>query len=253
MIQEIDTEPFGNTALKTKLKKERTLAQNEYVLAAISDQLEVNSVTPAEPGSLIAKVHAHILSSKVLAAEVAAVVQNIKNVLNPPTKSDQSDDEEDEENSEIPSRPRKVVKKPSTSRDGDAVGLPSDVSVSGDQLEENLEAVNQDDDHIDDDGWESGSVDGGVESDEDGDESEGGDSSEGEVVSRPSKGTKVQSSQATKTSKPTTTSSNSTFLPSLSVGFTRGDSDASDVDEVEVNAADGGARKNRRGLRARRA
>jgi len=44
----------------------------------------------------------------------------------------------------------------------------------------------------------------------------------------------------------------STFLPSLSVGFTRGDSDVSDWSDAEANAADS-ARKNRRGQRARRA
>ena len=43
----------------------------------------------------------------------------------------------------------------------------------------------------------------------------------------------------------------STFLPSLAVGFTRGDSD-SDWSDGEANVADG-VRKNRRGQRARRA
>lgn len=44
----------------------------------------------------------------------------------------------------------------------------------------------------------------------------------------------------------------SAFLPSLAAGFTAGDSDASDHDDITFEATDG-LRKNRRGQRARRA
>lgn len=252
--QDLDPEPFGNTALATKLKKDRTLAQDEHVLSALSAELEANLVTPAIPGSAAAKVQAHILSSKALAAEVATIVQNLKNALNPPAITEQADDEHEEEDIDVPPREsaklQPSIKKLSISRKEDDDRLPSDASTSRDELEEDLEVVDEDGEEIDDGGWESGSLDGGVESDED---SDSDDSSGDEDVQRPSNKAKVQPAQSSKSSKPTTTSSSSTFLPSLSVGFTRGDSDASDVDEEEVNAADGGARKNRRGQRARRA
>lgn len=243
--------------MKTKLRKDRTLVQNEHVLAVISAELEGSLVTPAEPGSSAAKVYAHILSSKALAAEVATVIQNIKTFLNPPVKTKRLIDDEEEESEEdidIPPRPRKAskaessIKKVSIPLNEDAGSEPSNASTSGDGLEASLEVVDEDDVDIDDGGWESGSVNGGADSDED---TEDGDLSD-ENVERPSHKASVQSSRASK-SKPITSSANSTFLPSLSVGFTRGDSDASDIEEVDVDAADGGARKNRRGQRARRA
>lgn len=63
----------------------------------------------------------------------------------------------------------------------------------------------------------------------------------GKKVALPAKDTKGKSKATAE----------STFLPSLSVGFTRGDSDASDLSDEEVKVAD--MRKNRRGQRARRA
>lgn len=46
----------------------------------------------------------------------------------------------------------------------------------------------------------------------------------------------------------------STFLPALNVGYTRGDSDASSVDDSTCDRVDREmGRKNRRGQRARRA
>lgn len=120
-------------------------------------------------------------------------------------------------------------------------------------------------DEVDEAGWESGSVSGGDEnikpsarlapdSDSEGDES---------VPVRPTKKTKIKEVKA-KPSKtqpqPSKKLTSSTFLPSLSTGFTRGGSDDSDPDddfgeglEDIIGKGKTGERKNRRGQQARRA
>ncbi|KAI0072861.1 Bud-site selection protein [Panus rudis PR-1116 ss-1] len=266
IVKEIDHEPFGNTALKTKLKKDKLLSSNPHIISAISSELESNLVSPAEPKSNLAKVQAHMLSSKVLAAEVTAVVERLRNVINPPPKSvdDEGDGgegadegEEGEVEEEKLSRPKKVAKVVSASDD-------EDESEDGEGSELHPKVVlEEDDEAIDDGGWESGSVHESESAESEGDDSEDdSDSDSRKPKSKPpTNTTKSQTAKPSATapkpkasSKPTATpTASSTFLPSLSVGFTRGDSDASDIDEAEINAADGGVRKNRRGQRARRA
>ncbi|CAL1713097.1 unnamed protein product [Somion occarium] len=261
IIKVIDHEPFGNTALKTKLKKDKLLAQNEHVIAAISTELEANLIAPTTPGSPAAKVHAHILSSKALAAEVTSVVQGLRNVLSP-AKADQVPGEEDEEFN-VPEPPRKAAKiepELKTAKNADDEDE-DDTSAGSEWSEEVLNVVDKDDEEIDDGGWESGSVDGGEDSESDSDSDSDGEDENGSRLTKkqgkiapipPAKG-KDGISAAKSVIKASTSAAASTFLPSLSVGFTRGDSDASDVEDAEVDAVDGGTRKNRRGQRARRA
>lgn len=111
------------------------------------------------------------------------------------------------------------------------------------------------------DGWESGSIGGEVHSasDDDGDASPDGDSSsededsdrEEDTVKKPAGKLKSTVPKAASLkAKPKASASASTFLPSLSVGFIRGDSD-SEWSDSEDKTED--VRKNRRGQRARRA
>lgn len=123
----------------------------------------------------------------------------------------------------------------------------------------------------DDAGWESGSVDGGdarlapASSDEEsGGESddESGSQSDASSVAVPVKRTKTMpSAKATKAAKAEMAKAvtSSMFLPSLSTGFTLGDSDSDpdldpDVDGKGIVGRKGAPeRKNRRGQRARQA
>ncbi|ODN80731.1 hypothetical protein L202_02892 [Cryptococcus amylolentus CBS 6039] len=108
-------------------------------------------------------------------------------------------------------------------------------------------------------GWESGSVPGGEDSDADSDDSDA-------IPVRPAKRTKASSppAKAPKAPKPAKKEkpskadlASSVFLPSLAVGFTRGDDGDSDPDlDDDPNGVAGReqpVRKNRRGQRARQA
>jgi hypothetical protein len=116
----------------------------------------------------------------------------------------------------------------------------------------------------DDAGWESGSISGG-------DDDIASDSGDEDAISiaRPSKKSKSQPKEKEPKSKtksktksepaPSKRLTSSTFLPSLSTGFTRGGSDDSDPDddtgeglEDIIGKGRTGERKNRRGQQARR-
>lgn len=115
---------------------------------------------------------------------------------------------------------------------------------------------------VGDAGWESGSVHSEGEAGVEGLESSNDSSSESSEEEdadhqRPRKGhVKSDAKPASKAQaalKPAASASSSTFLPSLSVGFVRGDSDGSDWSGDEGDDADVAPKKNRRGQRARRA
>src|SRR5262245_23901467 len=76
-------EPIANTIFNSKLNKDRMLSANDNVQAIISKELDDNLVISASPGSPDAKVQSRLLSSKALAAEVAAVVEDLKMYLHP--------------------------------------------------------------------------------------------------------------------------------------------------------------------------
>jgi hypothetical protein len=113
---------------------------------------------------------------------------------------------------------------------------------------------------VDDAGWESGTVDDIEKSIDDGWESGSltdSNSEDGaEELAAPSTNQVSKNIIHTKVPSPTvvarSTTQQSTFLPSLSVGFIRGTSDDSDFGETEA-AGDIDFKKNRRGQRARRA
>jgi hypothetical protein len=125
------------------------------------------------------------------------------------------------------------------------------------------EGSDEDEGDVDEAGWESGSVSGGddvgpatkqiADSDSEDDEDS--------VPVRQTKKTKTKEvkSKPTKQAQPSKKLTSSTFLPSLSTGFTRGGSDDSDPDddfaeglEDIIGKGKTGERKNRRGQQARR-
>lgn len=249
--------------MKTKILKDRLLSENEAVKATISEKLSQNPVQPSPPGSSAAKVHSRVLSSKTIADAVQAVIQALKEILDPSIAAakdaELGEGDEDEEDAGLDIRPVKgkkarlaAAKEAHEDEEGD----------SGDEAEADdagwesgtIDGGDEDDDGA---GWESGSIDDGElrvtnssDEDEDADsEDDGeGDSSEDEDTPVAKPKLKTTAKPPAKEAQPKTKVGESTFLPSLAVGFTRGDSDASDLSD-----ADDAPRKNRRGQRARRA
>jgi hypothetical protein len=239
--QELEIDDIALHALRTKLNKDRILSNDERVKMASSSFS--STFSPAVPGTALAKVQSRLLSSKTLASAVAGLLDDLRTVLNPPSKdaegSESSEDEDDElASSALPTaRKKKAMPQP----------------------------VLSDEEAVDDDGWESGTVhdsDSGHE-DNTGEEPEASDqlehedrqslvgseasddeSDSGSVAAPPPK-------KARQEIKKKAGPAESTFLPSLAVGFTRGDSD-SEWSDSEAKIADG-VHKNRRGQRARRA
>lgn len=254
LLKDIDHETIANTALKTKLRKDKKLSQNEDLAAAIAQEL-THLVVPAAPGSNLAKVQGRLLSHKVLAAEVHAVVEDVRTTVFPELKAPAAPAAEDEvSDEEEPARPAKKAKVVSA----DSAEEDEDEESDADGSIDRRVAFSEDEEGADD-GWESGTVHGSDGSDEErSSEDEGGESDEAEdsddsgAEDAPAK-QKQPSSKGPAAKASTSKTGESTFLPSLSVGFTRGDSDASDLDDAEVARAEGGVRKNRRGQRARRA
>lgn len=117
-----------------------------------------------------------------------------------------------------------------------------------------------DEEEVDDAGWESGSIRDGPGAQSESEESE--DEQDEDSVDEGNNKRSTSSKQDSKLSstikgtkaKPTQTKKvgESTFLPSLAVGFTRGDSDASDFSDDD-DVGDVAPKKNRRGQRARQA
>lgn len=239
----------------TKIRKDKELSKNDDANAAVAQELSSNLVQPAAPGSHLAKVQARLLSSKALGAEVVRVIQVLKGVLHPEAKLAEKSDEDDEE-----------VPAPEPSRKKAKVASSDSNESSGEESEEDAErggvVLSEADDEVDDGGWESGSVHDDVEAQadsDDGSESESGDQQDEDEAGdedevQPQASPRVKASVSKKATDIVSKGKNaaeSTFLPSLAVGFTRGDSD-SDWSDEEANVADG-VRKNRRGQRARRA
>ncbi|KAG7443084.1 Bud-site selection protein [Guyanagaster necrorhizus] len=221
-LKGLNHEAVARTALRSKLLKDRILSGNEYVQAAMSDQLQSNLLG----GST--KVQGRILSSKVLAVEIANIIEGLRAVILPPA-------DEDVETSEPPRKMTKVEVKDGEGEDDDD---DEEEVEAGDEMGWESGTVG-DDEKENDDGWESGSLD------EDGNVDEGDDDTEVPLAGPRAKptGTKAQSKSST---------GGSTFLPSLSVGFIKGNED-SDWSESDAKAGDIEQKKNRRGQRARRA
>lgn len=224
--------------------------------AAISTQLSTNLLVAAMAGTPMSKVQSRLLSSKILATEVAAVIEDLKLILQP--KSDDTVREvevhgDNRDTEKLLERPKKAkaesiqAKQASDSNDPD-----EDESEASDKADGESGVIGTEGKAMDD-GWESGSVRSGanVVSHEDSSSTDnsgtGEEDSDDENEKPPLRPTRKESAFSQAKSK---ASAESTFLPSLSVGFIRGGSD-SEWSDSEANTAD--IRKNRRGQRARRA
>lgn len=257
-LKEVDHSVIGNTALRSRVLKDHTLRENEDIKASMEKELEGKFLTTVDAGTIHAKIQSRLLSSKILSAQITTILDSLKVLLNPALKQPR------EKITELPKsttsfnhsmsmseRPTKI-RKESNSIDIQANDISekrvpfSDVD-SERQADSGWESGSIDEEgKIDrDDGWESGSIAGIGEAEESEEDASDSDNDELTVTKakRPQK-------LAPKGSKGSSTPQ-STFLPSLSVGFVRG-SDDSDFSDAEGEAADM-PKKNRRGQRARRA
>lgn len=233
----MDPDPIGSLALSTKVRKDRVLAANSDILATFEQPAPIKHDT----GSPSATVHSRVLSSKVLATEVTSAINKLRHFLDPQLLDKLESPTTEHKETERLSKKLKIEPKKAK----------TELKASESKQE------------LEDDGWESGSIhdemvgielepkrihkssgESDQESNDELDASSSEDSSDNDLdISH----TKL------KPSKPSKSTTQSTFLPSLSVGFIRGDSDSdwSDGDD-DPNDKHGG-RKNRRGQRARRA
>ena len=200
------------------------LSANEHVQSALEQELDSSTLGSAAPGSVAARVQAKLLSSKLIALSISAVVDDLRAILHPLTGTD-----EPEEDKGSHKKAKNVV----SDADGD-VEMDVDEEEPGQEQEEEEGSESGtigDDEREQDDGWESGSLSGS-----------------------PEVGPMLQDDEDEAMAPAyEKASGTSTFLPSLSVGFVRrgpADSDWSDGDE---KAGDIPRRKNRRGQRARQA
>jgi BUD22 len=215
-------------------------------LLASTDALKLSlasakfTTTIADAEAIHIKVESRLLSSKILAAEAHAAVKGLRAVLEPGMTTTPRGDARaleahghlergDEENGQaVAARLRLKL----THGDGSGEG----------GIREALkpEEVDEVDDMIGGDGWESGSIDGHEDMESDDDE-----------PNLPRKQPKSSAPQLG-IQDPSSSAAASTFLPSLSVGYIRGDSD-SDFDDPSDGETAASGKKNRRGQRARQA
>jgi hypothetical protein len=226
----------------------------------MENELAGKFLTAVNTGTVHSKIQSRLLSSKILSAQITTILDSLKVLLNPALKQPREKTAEPPKITTIfdhfapmSDRPTKV-RKESASIDIQANDFPEKrtpfVDVDSErQTDSGWESgsVNEEGEPDRDDGWESGSIAGsGFEAEES--EEDGSDSDNEEL-----RVTKAKHSQkpAPKATKGPSSTLQSTFLPSLSVGFVRG-SDDSEFSDAEGQAADM-PKKNRRGQRARRA
>lgn len=175
--------------------------------------------------------------------EVAAAVDDLKAVLRPKTK-ETTELQSEGGAAESTERPKKIKKGGATKERGQVLVVEgtSDIDAAGeDEADWDAESAGGDHEEGDADGWESGSVHSRSAHKEDDTSSDDDSNDLGSQASPPKKPSD---------SKAKAPAAKSQFLPSLSVGFIRGDSD-SDFSDTEANPVN--VRKNRRGQQARRA
>ena len=229
--------------------------------AAISAQLSTNLLVPVVVGTPLSKVQSRLLSSKTLATEVAAVIEDLKLILQPKSDDTAHEVEVHGDNHDAAKLLEHPMKAKAESIQAKHASDSDDPNEDEDELEEPDKAGRESggidaDEEVTDEDWESGSVRSGANvvghedsfsTDNSGTEEEEVDSDE-ENEKPPPRPTRKES--AIPQAKSVASVVESTFLPSLSVGFIRGDSD-SEWSDSEAKTTE--IRKNRRGQRARRA
>lgn len=231
-MQHLDVEYTRNTAFITKIRKNMQLRTSDVIQVAIDEEIGPNLLAQAQAGTPAYRAQSRLLSSRTLAEQVANAVKSLELILDP------SQAENGISRKDMLKKARAAKNSASSSAAGDKTRTVTKANDDADDAEI---------------GWESGSVGSRNEEWESGTIEEDARSvSHDEMADDPSDEEIQYSTTPKSASHEKSSRLQSTFLPSLSVGFVRGNSDDSDLDESEANAADPG-RKNRRGQRARQA
>ncbi|KAI5122796.1 hypothetical protein M0805_000139 [Coniferiporia weirii] len=243
----IDHEHIAVRALRSKINKDAVLSRNQSFQDVVASELKFpDGTNPAEVMPQRASVVNRLLSSKVLAQEISRLVQTLRTVLGEGAKDKGtqviSEDDIAEEVEEDPAKGMDAVASDDDSEPEEAEGNSNGSWGGFDDEDEDAseqEAV--------DDGWESGSV----HSQDSDDVQSSSTSIEGSRPVSPVPQKALKKARPAPERKPEK-AGESTFLPSLSVGFVAGGSD-SEWSDAEADLADSPMKKNRRGQRARKA
>ena len=220
-------------------------------MTAMNIEFEGSLIVLAEPGSIVARIQSRLLSSKILSVQVATSLEALKVLLNPALKQNGAENNAQASSDKGVERPSKLRK---------AISMLTFQSTNLiTKVPPRLDDTDQD--ANDGAGWESGSIEepddewesediGPNDTQEEDEEDASCQDSESEDDELK---VKLKSKLLGNPAKSSSSINESTFLPSLSVGFIRGGSDDSDWSETEGKSTDLDPKKNRRGQRARRA
>lgn len=222
-------------ALRSKIRKDPELSHLAECEAALQSELsQVND----EPNSMTKEfiaVRSRLLSSKVLAKDIADIIIKLRSATGMESDKLKEDDINAHSGSEEDLEASNHDSWEGFQGEGSGGEIHTDV-----QDESTIDNV----DGEDATGWESGSVVSSNSNDE--------VSSSEKSIASPEKRSRKAQLGSSKTSEMKAGKGESAFLPSLSVGFIDGHSD-SDWSDAEANVADAPIKKNRRGQRARKA
>lgn len=246
-LKHMDCKQIANTALSTKIKKDKKLLDHSLVQSAVSAELISNALPPVPSGTPKAKAQSRLLSSKLLATEIAGVLEALRDYLNP--SSDMGKTSDDNQTVVLGSAKRReetnrmnnpISASDSDSDEGYSIGSHDDEERVAENDSRQSGTVSDEPSAVE--GWESGGVH---------------DNSDYDKVSEEVSDIDDQATSLSDTEMPTQKSLSlsegaSVFLPTLSVGFARGGGSDSEFSDSEAKVADG-VKKNRRGQRARRA
>ncbi|TFK27741.1 Bud-site selection protein [Coprinopsis marcescibilis] len=259
VMKDVDLRQISNTAFRTKVLKGRLLRDNEILKEALEKEITTTTAAPPTPGTPLAKVQARLLSSKHLAVQIQTSLDSLKAVIDPEFAL------QNKKKLRTPSADQPKPHAPSLLSQMASVSR-SDNDESDGEEGDDLIAHGSESESADigpeDDGWESGSIgsDGAEDTgasasriqgldDSDLEDSDASDLEEDEEVATSRANKVAPPPKATAIARSSLKAKESTFLPSLAVGYVSG-SDDSDIED-EANVAE--PRKNRRGQRARRA
>ncbi|KZS90440.1 Bud-site selection protein [Sistotremastrum niveocremeum HHB9708] len=255
-LKSIDVDKIAKMALSSRVRKDGVLGKDERVQEVLA-RLDLHQVDEPVYDVPTAKIVARLRSSKLLAEELKRTIEGLRSVLEGKSKERQNNEDADDGEDQDDSEDWTGIVIAEDVQEGDAEGMLSD--DEGDELgaEDDASVAGWESGSIDDEapgddidaaealdaGWESGSVDSD-------------DVEDVEDDTPPSKRTKGTSAPSTKPAKPPQvppqkSSTQSTFLPSLSTGFIRGSSSDGEAFSGDEDAV--APRKNRRGQRARKA
>lgn len=236
--QHIDSGTMAAEALRSKVKKDPDLSRNSECQAGVQSELTQVNDEPIPMTKELIAVKSRLLSSKILAKETADVIIKLRNASGVEGKKSKEVGTKSLPGSEEVAESREDI-------DDSWTGFQSEGSNEKTHTDEQDEPTsdNTDEEEGEEDaGWESGTV---ISNDSDDDRP-----SSVKPTTSLNKNTRKVQLGSSKISE--TGAGESTFLPSLSVGFIDGHS-GSDWSDAEANVADAPIKKNRRGQRARKA